>query len=218
MQEPRRSQKVQSLREATDIGHDAVWVAYPVPPPKGGRKRIWRETLVHRIFCRRCCGIAPKAEGLAKKDCVLSHVSGALYKMLSRLRTRLEDPNISVAIKAATQHTVDTLGQSFEKVEGNAGHHVEAVAWPGDEWSVKFLCGGCGAFSDAEGNIKGQCSRFGHRRPGRAIVQLRGFVAEGGGARNIAARYILERLGYPAVTKDAGESVSELAVGLGQGP
>ena len=78
------ARRIQGLRAAQAAGHDATWVSYPVPPPRGPRKRVWRETLLHRIVCRRCLHITSKASLLADRDCVKGFVSGTLTKMLRR--------------------------------------------------------------------------------------------------------------------------------------
>ena len=208
--------RIRGLRAAQAGGHKPCWVSYPIPPPKGKRKRAWHETLVHRIFCKQCCHIAAKAEVLAGRDCVLGYVSGTLPKMLKRLRARLEE-DATDEIRAAIEHTIATIEPTL-KEEAAEHHQVEAVAWPGDEWTVKFLCHRCGTLADAEANIKGKCSRLGARRPTRAVGAMRDIVSAEDGARAKAARYNLERLGYPIRHNDADTATAQLAAGLRQGP
>ena len=213
------AKRVQGLRVAEDAGHTPVWVSYPIPPPAGARKKVWHETLVHRLFCKECCNITRTAEDLAQRDCVPGYVSGTIRKMLRRLRARLEDSNVPEATRAAAQHTIETVSAGMEEAGKSAGtHRVEAVAWPGDEWTVRFLCGGCGALSEVDGHIKGECTRLGRRRPTRALKHLRDIAGEAAGVRANAAKYILERLGYPFEAKGEHKAMAALAAGLGQGP
>ena len=127
------AKRVQGLRAAEEGGHDPVWVAYPVPPPVGKRKKAWHEDLLHRIFGRRCCNITSKAEDLARRDCVVGSMSSTTHKLLKRLRRHLEDLDVPILVKEATQNTVAILEQSFQR-DGEAGSHsIEEVAWPGKE-------------------------------------------------------------------------------------
>ncbi|CAE7604158.1 scn4ab [Symbiodinium sp. CCMP2456] len=142
------------------------------------------------------------------RDCVSGFVPGTLHKMLRRLKARLEEDGVTTEIQAAIKHTIETIEPS-RQTEAAGQHQVEAVAWPGEEWTVKFLCHRCGTLADAEANIKGKCSRLGVRRPMRA--------RRGRGSSQLA-RYNLERLGYPIRPKDSDTEAAQLAAGLRQGP
>ena len=169
------------LRAAKAGGHDPMWVAYPVPPPVGQHKKAWHEDLLHRIVCRRCRNITRKAEDLAQRDCVVGSMPSTTHKLLKRFRLRLEDTDVPIIVKEATQNTVAILEQSFKR-DGEVGSHsIEAVAWPGEEWSVKFLCSGCSLISETEGTIRGGCDRPGATSPSRVVTELRGIAGEEGG-------------------------------------
>ena len=169
------AKRVQGLRAAEAGGYDPVWVAYAVPPPVGKRKKAWHEDLQHRTFCRRCCNIPPQADDLAQRDCVLGSMPSTMHKLLQRLRRRLEDTDVPIVVKEATQNTVAILEQSVKRADETGNHSIEAVAWPGKEWSVKFLCRGCGSIAESEGNFPGGCNRRGRRRPyGHRVAWHRG--------------------------------------------
>ena len=109
----------------------------------------------------------PKAsahENGTRRSCALQYhgqVCGSGWQGLCaglrrRLKARLEDSDVATEIRDAINHTIETIEPCLQAEEAGT-HRVEAVAWPGEVWSVRFLCGGCGTIAEAEGNIRGEC-------------------------------------------------------------
>ena len=95
--------RVLGLGLARRGGHDPVWLSYPIPPPVGERKKAWKETLVHRIFCKDCCNLVRTADDLAARDCVPGYVVPTVRKMLRRIKARLEEKNVAEHIAKAAR-------------------------------------------------------------------------------------------------------------------
>ena len=209
--------RVLGLGIARGGGHDPVWLSYPIPPPVGERKKAWKEGLLHRIFCKDCCNLVRLADDLAARDCVPGRVNPTVRKMLRRIKARIEEPNVAEYIVKATRETIRVLEAAFaEAAEEDGEHDIQAVAWPGEAWTVKFLCGRCGWLADEATGNKRSCSRLGRRRPTQAVEQLRE-VAKEDGPRPRAARHILDALGFKHETGDPAEEQQTLARGLGLG-
>ena len=104
-----------------------------------------------------------------------------------------------------------------EEAEAGKEHEILAVAWPGDTWTVKFLCGRCGWLADEETGVNRSCSKLGRRRPTQAVEQLREVAQEEEGPRPRAARIILDALGFKHETGNPAEEQRSLARGLGRG-
>ena len=171
--------RVLGLGIARRGGHDPVWLSYPIPPPVGERKKAWKEGLLHRIFCKDCCNLVRVADDLAARDCVPGCVNPTVRKMLRRMKARLEEPNVAEYIVKATRETIRVLEAAFaEAAEEDDEHDIQAVAWPGEAWTVKFLCGRCGWLADEATGNKRSCSRLGRRRPTQAVEQLREVAKE----------------------------------------
>ena len=187
--------RVQGLNVARDGGHDPVWLSYPIPPPAGERKKAWHEDLKHRLFCKSCNHLTAKAEEMAARDCVPGVLQPKVHQMVRRLKARLEDDDVRDEVRAAATHTVEILEGAFQTDAKAKSHTVEAVAWPGDTWTLRFFCIGCGMTNDT-GNFKGACNPRAHRRPTSTVTTLREIAAEDCGPRpRRAARRILDLMG-----------------------
>ena len=154
--------RVLGLSIARGGGHHPVWLSYPIPPPVGERKK----GMLHRIFCKDCCNLVRTADDLAARDCVPGYVNPTVRKMLRRIKARLEEPNVAENI--VNQETIRVLETAFEAAtEEGDEHDIQAVAWPGATWTVKFLCGRCGWLADEAAGTRRKCSKLGRRRPTR---------------------------------------------------
>ena len=142
------------------------------------------------------------------------YVNPTVRKMLRRIKARLEEQGVAEHIVKAAKETVCVLEAAFAKeAEADNEHEIQAVAWPGDAWTVKFLCGRCGWLADELTNIHRSCSRLGRRRPTQAVEQLREVAKEEAGPRPRAARNILDALGFKHETGNPAEEQRSLARG-----
>ena len=106
--------RVLGLGIARGGGHNPVWLSYPIPPPAGERKKAWKETLVHRIFCKDCCNLVRTADDLAARDCVPGYVVPTVRKMLQRIKARLEEKDVEEHIaneEAGVKRSCSKLGR-----------------------------------------------------------------------------------------------------------
>ena len=203
--------RVLGLGIARRGGHDPVWLSYPIPPPVGERKKAWKEGLLHRIFCKDCCNLVRTTDDLAARDCVPGYVNPTVRKMLRRIKARLEKPDVAEHIATATQETIRVLKAAFaEAAEEDDEHDIQAVAWPGETWAVKFLCGRCGWLADDATGINRKCSKLGRRRPTQAVEQLRDWAPTTGGPLRLGRPRLQARDGQPA------EEEQQRGLGLGK--
>ena len=212
------AERIRALELVREAGHEPVWLSYPIPPPKGPRKKLWKEGLLHRIFCRVCKQGGLRPGDLANKACAPGDFTPTSLKMVRRLRERIKQDG-PAEILAACRHTIEFFeqAQQEQQEQTTAEHEEVAVAWPGTSWHVKFLCKRCKKVSDQP--LRPKCGKLGFSgRPLKHFAELQPVATGKPGAAADAARRILDMLGYDW-NKDAAThgARQRLAAGLGQG-